>query len=298
MKSNHKPRTQETVAEVIKQAKTAPRSPSMMPRAMETVTVKQSTIDATPGRMLAFLRALAQLRPMRSALEKLGFGVEEYTLGWRLLHRTSGYHTPEEHAVDDDTVHGQEELDGEMDFWLPVVDLSLRHRHPDQHAVVFAVPVPAKSDGSLISMPRLLDRIDVLENGKDRLEFRAADHAALATLSKRGLTKEKRIELRKMQNIAEGHGVNPPEPVQGIEARNIQYLYEARAWYEEWSGLARKVITRRDYLIRAGLAQRRSASGSTDEGDLGEDATIDDGEIIAIAPSAAKYANTNKLLPG
>jgi hypothetical protein len=297
MKSNHKPRTQGAVAEVIEQAKIAPRTPSMMPRAMETVTVKLSTVDATPDRLLQFLRALSQLRPMRSSLEKLGFGNEEYLLGWRLLHRASGYHPPEEHSVDAETVHSQQDLDTEMDFWLQVVDLSLRHRHPDQHAVVFAIPVPVKEDGSLITMPRLLDRVDVLENGKDRVEFRAADHAALATLSKRGLTKEKRIELRKMQNAAEGHSANQSDPMQSNDARNLQYLYEARAWYEEWSGLARKVVTRRDYLIRAGLAQRRSASGVADEGDDGEDTTGDEGEINTPAPSAAKPADASPASP-
>jgi hypothetical protein len=31
-----------------------------------------------------------------------------------------------------------------------------------------------------------------------------------------------------------------------------------RAWYERWSGIARIVIKRRDYLIQLGLAARRS----------------------------------------
>jgi hypothetical protein len=35
-------------------------------------------------------------------------------------------------------------------------------------------------------------------------------------------------------------------------------LVELRAWYDEWSEIARLIIKRRDLLIRLGLAERRS----------------------------------------
>jgi hypothetical protein len=41
-------------------------------------------------------------------------------------------------------------------------------------------------------------------------------------------------------------------------------LVALRAWIEEWSEVARAVITRRDHLILLGLASRRK-SGAEDE---------------------------------
>ena len=35
-------------------------------------------------------------------------------------------------------------------------------------------------------------------------------------------------------------------------------LLELHGWYQEWAETARAEITRRDYLIRLGLAQRRT----------------------------------------
>ena len=38
-------------------------------------------------------------------------------------------------------------------------------------------------------------------------------------------------------------------------------LLKLHAWYREWSETARSVITRRDYLIRLGLAKRKGRRG-------------------------------------
>jgi len=37
-----------------------------------------------------------------------------------------------------------------------------------------------------------------------------------------------------------------------------EHVAALRAWYEEWSEIARATVTRRDYLIRLGLAKRKS----------------------------------------
>jgi hypothetical protein len=47
------------------------------------------------------------------------------------------------------------------------------------------------------------------------------------------------------------------EKVAKSEADTLRNLMALRAWYEEWSSIARVVIKRRDYLIRMGLAKRR-----------------------------------------
>ena len=40
------------------------------------------------------------------------------------------------------------------------------------------------------------------------------------------------------------------------EAEYVNKLTALRAWFEEWSGIARVAIKCRDYLIRLGLARR------------------------------------------
>jgi hypothetical protein len=47
----------------------------------------------------------------------------------------------------------------------------------------------------------------------------------------------------------------------------LQKLTALRAWFEEWSGIARVAIKRRDYLIRLGLARRHAKAAETVAGD-------------------------------
>ena len=263
-----RPRQPNKVEEV---ARTTPRTPSMLPRAMQTVTVGPATLEATPGRMLAFLNGVAKVPAIRAALGTMGFAHEDYLLGWKLLHRAAGYHVTPEANLDESAVEATQELEEWADRMFPVVDASLKHRFPDQHAVIFAHPAPSKADGAVVSVTRLLDRVDQLETSDKRAEARPQDHAALALLARRGLTTEARRSLREQLTVAAGLADETADPATteelSEEARALRYLYEARAWYEEWSTIARQVITRRDHLIRLRLAKRRASESAADETD-------------------------------
>jgi hypothetical protein len=54
---------------------------------------------------------------------------------------------------------------------------------------------------------------------------------------------------------------------QAAEEKYLNNLRELRAWYEEWSGVARVTIQRRDHLILLGLAHRRPRATGDDGGD-------------------------------
>jgi len=84
--------------------------------------------------------------------------------------------------------------------------------------------------------------------------------AAIALLAERGINAAERQRLRNLIAVAESApdlSLPDAETVAKSEATNLRNLMALRAWYEEWSGIARVVIKRRDYLIRMGLAKRR-----------------------------------------
>jgi uncharacterized membrane protein YgcG len=45
------------------------------------------------------------------------------------------------------------------------------------------------------------------------------------------------------------------------DAQRVTILLELYAWITDWSASAKLVITRRDYLIRLGIAKRRKSRG-------------------------------------
>lgn len=260
---------------VVEVAQTTPQTPSMLPRAMQTVTASLTTLEATPGRMLAFLQGVAKVPAIRAALGTMGFEHADYLLGWKLLHRAVGYHVTPEPEVNESAIEAAQELEEWVEQMLPVLDVSLKHRFPDQHAVIFAKPAPTKTDGAVVCVTRLLDRVDTLDTSDKRTNTRTQDHAALALLARRGVTAEARRSLRQQVAVAEGLADEPDEfiPADALtdEALALRYLYEARAWYEEWTTIARQVITRRDHLIRLKLAKRRASETAADDDDAGSE---------------------------
>jgi hypothetical protein len=159
---------------------------------------------------------------------------------------------------------------------LPIFAASLRHRHPDQYAAVFAEPAPNKAEGVVVAATKFLDRVESLEAEPQS----PASLAAMKTLQARGLTAAERATVRALCRDARG-GDTPATGTAG-DARSTMtteelYLYEARAWYEEWSTIARKLIKRRSDLILLGLAKRKSGkTAATDDENTTDDDTDED----------------------
>jgi hypothetical protein len=255
-----------TVAKTAATAATAsaPRSASMTPRSHETVTVKAETLAATPHKMLTFLQATSKHPHLMAVLAPRGFTQAERDRGWRLLQKVSGYRDPGEIAPSQTPQETHKKLEDWIDVNLAIFALSLRHRHPDQYAVVFAEPAPSKAEGVVVAATKFLDRVESLE-----ADAQSPDNlAAVATLRARGLTDDERASIRALCRDAR-NGDPSAASIQGAAqtARTTEamYLYEARAWYEEWAGIARKLIERRSDLILLGLARRKS--GKTAAGD-------------------------------
>ena len=104
--------------------------------------------------------------------------------------------------------------------------------------------------------------------------IRDRDRAALDLLAQRTITTARRKELRgliaRAQKGDEAAPAVDPKRVEAEAARDRAHeeaLVALRHWYEEWSGIARIALTRRDHLIAVGLAKRkvRAARGDSNE---------------------------------
>lgn len=112
--------------------------------------------------------------------------------------------------------------------------------------------------------PTVLNRLDELENGQDRKATRKADHAALQKLATRGIPPEERARLHELLAVvkakpADGElAVDPAADAEAEPPEQHAAKLALRAWYVEWSEIAKAVIKRRDYLILLGLAKRKA----------------------------------------
>jgi hypothetical protein len=166
----------------------------------------------------------------------------------------------------------------ELDAWdepnFRIARATLADEFPEQADHVFEGLEPSTGAGAIVSVKTMLDRLDDLENGKDRKATRKVDHAALAKLAERGITPEERARLRKLLKIALGApdtAVTAAEPPAMNDAEQTAAKRALWGWLNEWSEVAKVLIKRRDFLIQLGFAKRkkRAKGAPTGEGEGG-----------------------------
>ncbi len=237
---------------------------------MSAQSPSRQTLEETPARVLIFLRGVGTTAVIRTALAARGYTAEDHAEGWERLHRVAGYGDGKNVSLENEAQNAIATIDAWDEPTFRVCRAALERLHPEQAAFVFKDLESATGALAVISVSMFLERLDALENGPERKSTRRADHAALATLAKRGITKEERAKMQQLIETAKG--LAPEAQLDpSAEARQAD-LIALRAWYEDWSETARAVITRRDHLIRLGLAKRKKAAkrspgeeGSKDE---------------------------------
>lgn len=227
-----------------------------------TTDVTRETLDGTPVRVLTFLRAIGTSLSIRRLMNARGYTDADHKEGWTLLHKVSGL-TGADSPDDTDTSvrDAMSTLDNSDEDLYRIVRASLTRLHPAQAAFVLKDLAPATGPDSILSVKNLLDRLDVLEQGRTPASIKE-DNAALATLATRGFTPEERARFRKLVQVAQSAANVPPvDPAAeaASEEKLVADLIALRAWFEDWSETARAAIKRRDYLIRLGLASRKSS---------------------------------------
>jgi hypothetical protein len=228
-----------------------------------TLDVTRETLEDTPSRVLPFLRAVGTSVPIRSILRARGFTADEQKLGWTLLHAVSGF-TDEAKAetVDVRVRDAINTLDAWDEDGFRIVRAAFTRLHPAQKEFVLAGIGPSVGAGAVTGVKALLGRLDALEKGPERKATRKEDQAALATLAARGIDAKERARLADLVHAAESATETEAPDESGRAAREAVYLKALgalRVWYVDWSEMARSVVKRRDYLIRLGLAKRKSA---------------------------------------
>jgi hypothetical protein len=231
--------------------------------------VSRQTLEQTPGRVLTFLRALGTSAPMRAKMLARGYTEEEHKTGWRLNQEVGGYfegEPPPAYVEDEEVGESIDAVDAWDEDGMRIVNASLRARHPAQHSYVMRGLKASTGIEAVVGVSTMLDRLDALESAPEREGTREADHAALATLAKRGIDKAKRQRLRalvdKAKSFADTAG---PLEREAFERRVRASMIKQRLWFEEWSEVARSVFKRRDQLIRLGLASRRTRRPGPEE---------------------------------
>jgi len=218
----------------------------------------RQTLEDTPTRVISFLRGVGTSSVIRGALGARGYSPEDHTQGWELLHKVAGYGGGKDTSTQSESVR---KAIVEIDAWdeptFRIANAALERLHPEQAAFVFANLEPATGAAAVLTVKTFLERLTELESGADRQSTRDADHAALDTLARRGITKAERERMQTLLNLAQAleSGTLPVDPT--AEARYAD-LIALRAWFDDWSETARAAITRRDHLIRLGLAKRKT----------------------------------------
>ncbi len=222
------------------------------------VTISRPIAEQAPARALQFLRTIGTDSAICAALQKTGFQLDDLKEGWSLVLKASGTFNP-----DHVTASPVADAINQLEAWRSATFLRARgalHRlHPEQEAFVFDNLASGAGVAAVISVAIFLDRLHALENSPDRKSTRKADHAALATLERRGVTPEERKHMRHLVDLVESSaavdGDNVIEPIT-IDAR-LQALAALHAWLQDWSDSARSVIKRRDQLLRLGIGKRQ-----------------------------------------
>ena len=86
---------------------------------------------------------------------------------------------------------------------------ALRRFHPEQDAFVFTNLEPGSGIASVAAVSTFLDRLDALESAAERKSTRKIDHAALETLSQRGISKDERKQMRDLVKWVESTQAQP-----------------------------------------------------------------------------------------
>jgi hypothetical protein len=233
------------------------------------MTSKQYTsqeIDRLGMRGTKFLGAVSQVPRIRSILHAGGYSDDDHERGWDLTLRLLGYHQRMD-APDSPQVLRQRAATEELDQWdgqaLERSRAALEHRYPEQSRYVFEGLSAGSGAEAIATVRTFLDRVAALRDGTDvsRIATRAEDRAAADLLAvRRIVTSAEELRLRTLL----GEATSLPDLPRSTQPDSSQRQHTAReldAWLRDWRATARVLVTRRDDLIRLGLAERRTSKG-------------------------------------
>jgi hypothetical protein len=261
---------------VLVTAQRTPNTTNIHEEAMTATTTiaisnySPNTLEDTPRRALDLLRGIGSspsiLRLMRSA----GYSAKVHEEGQRLLADVVGF-VQEREAFNIDTSTSHMAAMADLDTWTRTVFRRLRASatrfYPDVAKALFANLVLSDEMDAALLAKIFIDRVDALAT--DTTDAKASK-ALLKMFTQRGFDADDIEKLKKLVAVTQ----SPPQPPSRPDAENdadnaaakraarLQLLATLRGWYDDWSETARTVLSRRDHLIRVGLAHRKVRSSS------------------------------------
>ena len=217
-------------------------------RTLTSAGVTLETLEQTVRRAMDMLIALGTSPGPFGLMYKRGYTEQEHDRGWVLVHKLVG-HPAVEPRRKTEAAMAVTELDNWDEEGLRMARAALI-RFPEVAERLLAGLVPVEGNGAVENVAILLDRLRAEETTEE-------GPAALARLATAGLSPEDRKHLAGLVKLAKS-AAEVPEPAFRDTPEYVELLLDLRDWYLEWSEVARITIKRRDYLIRMGLAERRS----------------------------------------
>jgi hypothetical protein len=232
---------------------------------MTNESPSDTVLDEAPTRAIKLLGATSTNRAIRAAFAKRGYTQLVHEHGWQLALKASGYRRMTPIVFDSpEATSAIAEIDSWDEPTFRVARAALTGEFPEQCQLVFQDLQPQTGVAAVVSVTTFLDRLDVLENGKDRKATAKVDKAALAKLAARGITPAERARMRKLLGVAQGSSAEVPDAAASsvdpaAEAAELRAAkVELYTWYVEWREVAKADIKRRDHLIQLGIAQRKA----------------------------------------
>lgn len=210
----------------------------------------------------------------RIVAEKAGYTQEIHNQGWATYLRVMGYIPPGQ--APSETPTPQSAAIAELDSWdgpaFTRAKAALSVAYPAVSEKLFRGLEATEGPAAVASVSTFLERVRALRDG-------TPDERAAATLlvARKILDPASEKQLTEWLDRAK-QGAPPAAPVASLES-DPEYQAAARALHNfltDWRTQARAVLTRRDYLIRLGLAERRKKTGSAADGSDTDDSDLDD----------------------
>jgi hypothetical protein len=224
-------------------------------------------------------------------------GLTEGTLedGWaRLRAVTRARRAP---ATSSERSRLVKEIDTMENHWFPIVRYVLHARFPGSARALFDGLRQSSGRDVILSADLFVVRLEEMAAGAE--PFGAEGPAARQALADRGLTDDVLDTLRALlARVASLGDVEESAPDAATRARAVASL---EAWYREWAGIARVVVTNRAHLRMLGLRNgRRAATPIQDEPGAQAVAPIEAPEPRAALPAQAgdAAAQPSAQLPG
>jgi hypothetical protein len=220
--------------------------------------VSEATLKLAPGRLLTFLEAVTE-PAIRAQFATLGWSDERLDEAWSLLGELKAASVVPVEAAIDPIPEAMRSCEAWQATTLVRMRALLQMSHPEQAAFLFGDIEPGKGTAAVLNAATFLERRRALDKDPRRKDTRTADHEALAmideTLMAKASIKELEANVATVQSAGDASErlTRPKRDGQRLEA-----LRKIHAWVTAWSEMARTVVTRRDQLIKLGIAKRRA----------------------------------------